>query len=291
MNRDLDIDLLRAFAAVAQSGGFTAAAGQVGRSQSAVSQKVLRLEEIVGQRLFERTSRTLKLTLEGERFLVSARRMLELNDLVIRELRAPAAIGNLRLGVAEDFVPRQLPQVLARFRRLHPGVHLELTTGLSHVLLDAHDSGELDAVIAKAGGGDRRGRVIWRENIVWIAAASHVADYSRPTPLVMLRAPCCYRQIMIQALDSVRCDWFAACTTSSLMGVRAAVAGGLGMTVLGRSFVDDDIRIVRPPEHWPALPMAEIVLIGEDSDKAHLIEPLVAFLTESLVGSGAVDLA
>lgn len=287
LTRDLEIDLLRAFTAVAQAGGFTAAAGLVGRSQSAVSQKVLRLEGILGQRLFERTSRTLSLTPAGERFLVTARRILELNDIAIRDMRTPTASGSLRLGVAEDFVPRQLPSMLARFRRFYPGVHVELKTGLSCELLSAYDAGELEAVIAKKDGEAQRGRVIWREPLVWIASARYVPDHDRPKPLVMLQPPCTYREVMVRALDSVRREWFAACTASSLMGVQAAVAGGLGITVLGRSFVQDDMQILQTPEHWPALPMTEIVLLGENSDKADLVEPLVSFLTESLVDGGA----
>ena len=279
---DLEIDLLRAFVAVAETGGFTAASEVVGRSQSAVSQKVLRLEEIVERRLFERTSRTLTLTRDGEQFLVTARRILELNDVAIREMREPATVGSLRLGVADDFIPRQLPSMLSRFRRLYPGVHLELMTGLSCNLLSAYDAGSLDAVIAKKDGAAQRGRVIWREPLVWMASADYTPDFTRPAPLVMLPPPCTYREVMVQALDSVRRDWFAACTASSLMGIQAAVAGGLGVTVLGRSFMQDGLQVLRAPEHWPALPMTEIVLVGEDTAQADLVRPLISFLTESL---------
>ncbi|TLM75650.1 LysR substrate-binding domain-containing protein [Microbulbifer harenosus] len=282
---DLEIDLLRAFVAVAESGGFTAAAEVVGRSQSAVSQKILRLEEAVGLRLFERSSRSLNLTGDGERLLVAARRLLELNDAAVRELLEPAAVGSLRLGVAEDFIPQQLPGVLARFRRLYPAVHLELKTGMSCELLTAYEAGELDAVIAKRDGEARRGRIIWREPLVWMAAAEYKADFSEPLPLVLLPPPCTYREVMTGALDSLRRDWYPACTASSLMGIQAAVAGGLGVTVLGRAFVREGLKELQVPEHWPALPMTEIVLIGEDTAQAELVRPLADFLTESLSGT------
>lgn len=284
---DLEIDLLRAFVAVAETGGFTAASEVVGRSQSAVSQKVLRLEEIIERRLFERTSRTLKLTRDGEQLLVAARRMLELNDIAVRSMLEPATVGSLRLGIAEDFIPRQLPSLLSRFRRLYPGVELELMTGLSCALLTAYDAGSLDAVIAKKDGDAQRGRVIWREPLVWMASADYKPDFSEPAPLVMLPPPCTYREVMVQALDSVRREWFAACTASSLMGIQAAVAGGLGVTVLGRSFVQENLQVLRAPEHWPTLPMTEIVLVGEDTAQADLVRPLISFLTESLSGAMA----
>ncbi len=288
---DLEIDLLRAFVAVAETGSFTAAAEVVGRSQSAVSQKVLRLEEILERRVFDRTSRSLSLTLDGEHLLAAARRMLEFNDALMRELREPPAVGTLRLGISEDFIPRQLPKLLARFSRLYPGVHLDLMTGLSCDLLAAYDADRLDAVIAKKDGTAQRGRVIWREPLVWMAAADYQLDFSQPARLVLLRPPCTYRELVVSSLDAIRRDWVIACTASSLMGIQAAVAGGLGVTVLGRSFVQDGMQILNAPEHWPTLPMTEITIVGEDGKAAHLMQPLVAFLKENLAGNRALTLA
>ena len=111
----LDTDLLRAFVAVAETGSFTAAAALVGRSQSAVSQKVIRLEEMLERSVFARTSRSLRLTPDGERLLVVARQMLALNDDFLRSLRRPSEIGTLRLGISENLVPTQLPKLLSRF--------------------------------------------------------------------------------------------------------------------------------------------------------------------------------
>lgn len=287
---DLELDLLRAFVAVAETGSFTAAADVVHRSQSAVSQKVLRLEEILGRRVFDRTSRTLGLTPDGERLLVAARQMLEFNDRIMRTWREPAASGTLRLGVSEDFIPGQLPKLLARFSRLYPDLHIDLKTGLSCSLLEAYDGDRLDAVIAKRSGSNSRGRVIWREPLVWLASADYQLDFTRPARLVMLAPPCSYRDMMIAALDTVRREWVAACTASSLMGVQAAVAGGLGVTLLGRSFVQEGMQILRAPELWPALPMTEVTVLGEDR-APDLVEPLITFLSQSLAGHDALTLA
>ncbi|MBO4223857.1 LysR substrate-binding domain-containing protein [Bradyrhizobium neotropicale] len=287
---DLEIELLRAFVAVAESGGFTAASGVVGRSQSAVSQKVSRLEELVGCKLFDRTSRSLSLTRDGERLLVTARQMLELNDLTVRSMREPATVGTLRLGISEDFIPRQLPGLLTRFRRLYPEVHLELMTGLSCDLLDVYEAGGLDVAIAKKDGMAQRGRVIWREPLVWLASAGYQPDFSKPVELVLLKPPCTYRELMMRTLDSVRQPWIASCTARSLMGVQAAAAGGLGMTILGRSFVRDGLQVVATPDSWPTLPMTEIVLLGEETAEADLVRPLVSFLTETLAGTGTLTL-
>lgn len=283
---DLEIDLLRAFIAVAETGSFTLAGDAIGRSQSAVSQKVLRLEEILQMRVFDRSSRSLALTRDGERMLVAARKMLELNDSLVRQLTQPITTGSLRLGVSEDFVPDQLPRLLARFGRIYPGVHLDLMTGLSGDLLAAYVDAKLDAVIAKKDGHGQRGRVIWREPLVWMASADYQLDFTQPARLVMLRAPCSYRDIMISALDAVRREWVAVCTASSLMGIQAAVAGGLGVTVLAGSFVQEGTQILRAPDHWPALPMTEIAVLGEDGKSGDIVRTLVQFLTENLTGKG-----
>ena len=123
---DLDLDLLRCFVAVAEQGGFTSAGGALGLTQSAVSLKVKRLEEVLGRRVLERSSRAVALTRDGEALLGYARRMLALNDEAVRRLVAPAVAGRLRLGVADHFVPRTLAPLLARFARSSPEVRLEV---------------------------------------------------------------------------------------------------------------------------------------------------------------------
>ena len=108
---------------------------------------------------------------------------------------------------------------------------------------------------------------------------------------MLLPPPCTYRGIMLKVLETVGRTSTIACTASNLMSVQAAVAGGLGVTVLGRSFVQDGLKMLSPRENWPALPMTEIVLLGEDRAQQHLAKPLVAFLTESLIGSRRLSAA
>ncbi|NWB96472.1 LysR family transcriptional regulator [Pseudomonas gingeri] len=282
---DIEIDLLRAFIAVAETGSFTAAAEVISRSQSAVSQKIIRLEEVLGLRVFERTSRTLTLTSDGERLLVGVRKLMVHFDHFVREIREPAEVNLLRLGISENLVPTQLPKLLSRFSKLYPDVQLELTTGLSNDLLDDHEAGLLDVVIAKRkiSVNAQRGRVIWREPMVWMAAKDYEIEASRPVRLVMMRPPCAYRAIMIEAMASVGREWSSACVASNLMGVQAAVAGGLGITALGTSFLQEGMRIIKPSEKLPTLPSTEVTVIGDEPRTQHLVQPLVSLLTEGLM--------
>jgi DNA-binding transcriptional LysR family regulator len=286
----LDLDLLRALVAVAESGSFTAAADVVGRSQSAVSQKVLRLEEALGLRLFERTSRSLSLTQDGTRVLVAGRRLLAQYETFMQEMREPPKLATLRLGVSENLVQTQLPLFLSRFSQQYPNVQLELTTGSSQELFAAHEAGLLDVAFAKRKreGSAHRGRVIWREPLVWLASANFRNDPSRPARLVMMPPPCGYREIMTETLDASRREWTIACTVSNLIGVQAAIAGGLGATVLGRSFLQSGMRILRTSAQWPALPASEVAVIGEESSAQQIVQPLISLFVEVLTESSSV---
>ena len=97
---DLDLDLLRGFVTVAERGGFTAAGTALGLTQSAISLKVKRLEDILGKRVLERGGRGVALTREGETLLAYARRMLALNDEAVRRTKDLAAGGVLLTAVA-----------------------------------------------------------------------------------------------------------------------------------------------------------------------------------------------
>lgn len=288
----LDIDLLRAFVAVAESGSFTAAAEVVGRSQSAVSQKVIRLEELLQRSVFTRTSRSLRLTADGERLLVTARQMLELNDAFMRSLRRPDEIGVLRLGLSENLTPTRLPKVLSRFFARHPGIQLELTTGLSVELLDSYRDGKLDAVIARSqpDWSPRSGRVVWREPLAWIAASDYAPEPGQPLRLAMLREPCTYREMMIAALESARQPWVTACTASSLAGLQAALNAGMGVTAMGESFLQDGLKALRGGP-WPPLPTAEVVVVGEDGRAGPLIGEMAQFIAQGLTGGAGLSLA
>lgn len=281
---DLEIDLLRTFAIVAETGNFTTAGDVLGRTQSAVSQQIRRLEDIVGRQLLSRTSRSVALTPDGEVLLGHAHGILALNDEAMRRMKQPPLEGRLRLGVSEDFIPHQLPTLLARFRRVHPGVRLDLVTGLSTGLVAALSGGTLDLVIAKRDAQPQSGRVIWREQLVWIAAEGVTPDPDGTLPLVVLPAPCSYRRVMLDVLKGAQRTWRVSCTAHSIMGLQAAVQGGLGLSILGRSFAGWDISEAPAALGLPPLPDTEIAVFGEEGARVELADCVVEFLTDALQG-------
>src|SRR5262245_64021211 len=152
---NLDIDLLRSFAAVADSGSFTGAGELVARTQSAVSVQIKRLEIIREHKVFDRTSRSLALTPADETLLSYARRILELNDESMRRIAEPPVAGLIRLGITEYFVPTELPRILGRFAGAYPGVQLEVCLGIWSGLAEAVAAGGTGAWGVQIGGGVR----------------------------------------------------------------------------------------------------------------------------------------
>ena len=281
---DLEIDLLRTFVTVAETGSFTSAGDILARTQSAISQQIRRLEGIVGKSLFNRTSRAVVLSADGELLLAHAFAIIARNDETLRIMTAPPIEGRMRLGVAEDFIPRQLPVLLSRFGKAHPQVRLELMTGLSTMLVEKLNAGELDLVIAKRDAQPQAGRVIWREKLVWIASPEFRPDVNGTLPLVALPAPCSYRRIMLDVLRAAQMPWRVSCTVHSIMGLQAAVIGNLGLSVLGRSFLGPGLVEVPEALALPAMPDTEIAVFGEETARLDLADCLVKFLTDALKG-------
>jgi DNA-binding transcriptional LysR family regulator len=278
---DLDLDLLRCFVTVAERGGFTAGGQALGLTQSAVSLKIKRLEEVVQRRVLDRTSRTVVLTRDGETLLAYARRILALNDEAVRRLVAPPVAGRLRLGVADHFVPRNLAPLLARFARVYPEVRLEVEVGRSHELRAAQEKGGLDLVLGKRRDGETAGRPIWTEAVVWVAAADWSLAPGRPLPLAMLPPGCMFRDRALAALARAGLGFEVVYVSASLLGVAAAAQAGFALTVLGRSGLPPGLAEV---PGLPPLGTAEMCVFGDATGQNPLAGPLVRFIRESLDG-------
>src|ERR1700716_1739236 len=122
----LDLELLRSFVSVVDSGGFTRAGERVHRTQSTVSQQIKRLEDDVGQPLLNRNAKDVTPTEAGERLLSYARRLLSLAEEARDVLARPGNEGAVRLGIPEDFAAYRLTKLLATFSRARPGLGLPL---------------------------------------------------------------------------------------------------------------------------------------------------------------------
>ena len=260
--RTLDLDLLRAFVTIAETGSFTRAGARLGRTQSAISLQVKRLEDQLGRAVFHRSPRSLTLTAEGERLLGPARQLLRLNDAAIAELFEPDMTGAVRLGVPEDFATAHLPAVLAAFTKAHPLVELEVACDLTLNLQQAFHAGRFDLVLVKREpSAPLEGMRVWREPLVWVARDQQAAEGLATIPLVVSPEPCVYRKRACDALDAVGRKWRVAYTSTSLAGSLSAVSAGLGITVLPREMVPASLTAITRDHALPMLHDTEIALI------------------------------
>ncbi|MEW8293106.1 MAG: LysR substrate-binding domain-containing protein [Candidatus Thiodiazotropha sp.] len=229
MSKNLDIDLLRTLAAIADFGGFSQAAKRLHRTQSAVSLQMKRLEELSGKALFRKAGRKRVLTEEGELLLNYARRILNLNDEVASMLQPDPLQGDLRLGISQDIADRGLAVILAQFTRSHPAVRLDVVVDTSSRLVEAVDAERLDLAVAFQDPGDH-GDTLGLVPLQWIVPDPFIWQPPQPLPLAMFSTPCVFRSRVVSALDQAGIPWRIAYTSPSLPGILAAVEAGLGVT-------------------------------------------------------------
>src|SRR5271168_5028100 len=256
----MEFELLRSFVAVAECGGFRRAAELLNLTQSTVSQQIKRLEFEIERPLFRRTTRSVALTDDGEMLLADARRLLQLEEAARHRLVAPRLSGTVRLGVVEEVAGGSLPSALGRFAALHPGVKLEVQIGVSAELIEQLNAGRLDVVFAKRPLGTSRGRLVWREPLVWAAADTFDLVPGAVLPLALYREKSVCREAALAALQDGELTWEIVYTSPSLTGVRAAALAGLAITPLAASAVIAGLRILDPEAGLPRLPDLEFAI-------------------------------
>jgi DNA-binding transcriptional LysR family regulator len=230
MDRTLDLDVLRTFVIGHDLGSFAAAAERLGRSQSALSLQLRKLETHAGQALLRKDGRGLALTPAGEIMLSYARRMIELNDEALTAVRGVAVEGWVRLGLVQDFAESWLPSLLGRFARAHPGVRVEARVDRGAVLAAAVAKGELDLALVWGDLPGPHRTELTTMPIAWIGSPRHQIATMRPLPLVTFEPPCVFREVAVRALDQAGIPWRVTFTSPSLAGLWAAVEAGLGLT-------------------------------------------------------------
>jgi DNA-binding transcriptional LysR family regulator len=259
----LDLELLRSFISVVDTGGFTSAGERVHRTQSTVSQQIRRLEETLGYPLLHRNGKQATPTEQGERLLSYSRRILALEQEARDVLARPTGEGIIRLGIPEDFAAYRLTELLSNFTRSRPGLRLDVQCGLSVQNRRALERGELDLALYKRDAGERGGIASWPERLRWITSRKHPIDFDRdPLPLVMSEQGCLYRKRMIHATESAGRAWHIAYTSPNLAGIQAAVSAGLGVSILSEVAILPEHRVLKASEGFPTVTNTEMALVA-----------------------------
>jgi len=277
----LDLELLRSFVSVVDSGGFTRAGERVHRTQSTVSQQIKRLEEDVGQVLLHRDGKDVRPTEAGERLLSYARRLLSLAEEARDVLRQPDSAGAIRLGIPEDFAAYRLAKLLGAFSRSHPGLRLDVRADQSKSLKRDLERGELDLALFKREAGGKDAIAVWPEQVHWVTSRSHpIGPEVTSVPLIGFPLGCLYRAGAIHALESAGRPWHMAYTSSSLAGIQAAVAAGMGLSILSEMAIQADHRVLTAKEGFAPINRTEVALMafpGASSATLRLADRLAEF--------------
>jgi len=262
---NLDMDLLRAFVRVAETGSFTRAGQLTGASQSAVSLKIKKLEGRLGNALLSRSPRSVRLTSFGARFLNDARNLLDLHDRVAVSATGADLRRRLRFGISDHAAGGRLPAIVAGLTRSLPDHRLHVSVGLSDDLFGDFKAGLFDAVMIRSEEVDVPGQTAFEEDLVWTASKEFAWETGKPFPLVALAEGCALRRFAIGALKEAGVNFEDVFTGAGVGAIQAAVVAGLGIACLDRRNIPEGCRDVGGLFALPPLPRTRMQLFTRES--------------------------
>ena len=238
----IDVEQLRTFVAIVETGSFTQAAELVHKTQSAVSMQIKKLEERLAHPIFARDGRGSKLTEHGERLLDYARRIVKLNIEALTAFSDAELSGRVRLGVPDDYADRYLPEIMARFSRVYPGAELTVVCAPSIDLIVQIDAGDIDLAIITTCEGSRAAEIFRRERLWWVTSNRHSVHREERLPLALGRATCMWRRSAIERLGAIGRSHRILYTSANSGAVAAAVLAGLAVSVFPESGIRPGMR-------------------------------------------------
>jgi len=269
----LDTDVLRSFIAIAENGSFTRAASQVFRTPSALSMQIKGLEEMLGERLFVREARQVRLTPGGETLLGYGRRLIKLNEEAVARFLLPPLAGTVRLGTPDDVGTRILPRVLTRFARSHSAVQVDVVTGTSAQFLGQLDAGDLDLVLVTVGNTDidaARGEIVHTEPMVWAGLRGGIARERTPLPIALANHGCAWRAMALDALDGAGIDYRIAYVSEHCAAQAAAMQADLAIAPFPLSMIEPPLQRIDALAGLPTLGDYHVAMVRRHSGDAAL---------------------
>ncbi|MEP9373008.1 LysR substrate-binding domain-containing protein [Mesorhizobium sp. KR1-2] len=260
MTLHLDSDLLRTFVAVAEASNFTKAAEQVCRTQSAVSMQIKRLEEMVGEPLFDRGSRGVSLTRKGLDLIQNARRIVSLLDETAASMRAEPLDGPVRIGIPEEYSYSVLSRALGAFAKMHPKVEITVKYAHSASQMAALEAGELDLAVVFEWQDFSDGEILMRDPTVWVTSNLHLQHEERPLPVALYNRDGWCRDFALKSLEDRGHDYRVAYTSDTTGGLKLAVASGLAIAPVSRSNIPLDCRELTVAEGFGDIDASNVVL-------------------------------
>jgi len=281
MVEPIDLTLLRSFVALVECGNIQLAADRIGRSQSAVSMQLKRLEYDIGVPLFVKEGRNLRPNASGQDLLIYARRMLRLSDELKASLKHPDATGKVRLGFPEDYAAQLMSPILASFAQDFPLAEIELTFGTSPQLLQLLKASKIDvALITKEP--DQQFESIRLENFIWAAAPEYRAWLRDPLPVALFDAGDIARRIAIEALQNAGIPFRLVCSTPRLLGLISVAQAGLAIVGLVESCMPTGLIKLTEDDGLPNLPSLNLCIVQSAGEPSLMVKSLTDHLRRQL---------
>lgn len=282
---DLDVESLRTMLAVLDHGGMTPAAHRLDLSQSAVSWRIKRLEQKVGQQLILRDGHTVRPSRASREILHEARVIVEAHDRAVRKLRSSELSGDVRVGAIEDVGISRLTSILGTFQRVHPRTDVRFLIGPTEELEAQIDAGDIDLAIIQVSehGLKADDRVLWTDEVVWAISAAY-PDVELPVQLITFGVYCFYRPLSEPLLSAAGIEHRVAFSIPSTRGVLAAVEDGLGVAALARHHLNDRIVEWEPPRPIGPLPKVHQVVRTVPGERSDTTSALLTVIADHLAG-------
>ncbi len=255
-----DTTLLNTYVAVAKNRSFTRAAQALNLTQATISAQIARLEEQLDCSLFQRTTRVVKLTTQGETLLGYALAMLELQQQAQQSIAGKTHTQTVRIGVAEDIAESFLPKVLQQLTTEHPLVQIDITVGMTKHLVEEANRSNIDIVLGCRCEHEHYGTILWRDTLIWAAASNMLPLRHQCLPLAFFPEPCPYRAAALRSLQQAGFQWRIACISPSASGIRAATLAGLAITPMPRGTLPEGLIEVNPELGLPTMPTMDFIL-------------------------------
>jgi DNA-binding transcriptional LysR family regulator len=281
MAREIDLSLLRAFVAVSETGGMTAAGRRLNLTQAAISQQIKRLETQFDTALFDRAHRDLALTSSGERLVAHAERILSLNDEIWGLMTSRGFEGEVRIGVPHDLIDVFMPPILREFAKAWPRVEVSMQCRHSTALLRALDEGDIDVVVTTESKPNQKSRLLLSDQLVWVGAPGGTAHERTPLPVTLGDEECTFRAAAVKALGAAGRDWRFTCAVSNLSAFRATLEADLAVAPLLSQTVPDGFEVLGREQGLPTLPTYYVNLYVAPTDPSAISLELAEHVTKS----------
>ena len=256
----LDSDLLRTFVAVAEAGSVTDGATRIYRSQSATSLQIKRLENILGQPVFERHGRGVILSDTGRQLLPVAQEVTARLDSVLRNISQDAVTGKLRLGIPDDHGRSKLSEIIAAFVRRHPKIELDVTCALSTGFPEALEKGLLDLAIYEVESPSQHEEMLFEDPTCWVSSAHRTFSADEDLPVALFDHACWWRDAAMTSLNASGRPYRVVYSSQSVSGVIAAVEAGIAVGLLGRSSLHSGLLVVNETLGFESTPTSKLVM-------------------------------